>query len=453
VSHVVEVDLAVYALAPESLTEEQRTQIAAHLAECAACQGTHDFFAVSEEVLAEELRDATTWEPLLGSETQRVLMEYGALVAQEDGEAAELLKDYLASPITVAWQTLVTRRRFRTAGVVRALIRAAQAIRENDPLAALTFAENAIAIAEGLDDERYPDAAVDQLRATAWKEQANAQMFLGRLPQAHVSLDSAERYHRRYVPNGLGLSITAFVRAGVFYEQSRLDEAIVCAQHAELGYAHAGQEKRRMDAVFLRASILFEAGRTAEAIPLFRYTIDYGEEVGNLRLIARGCYAIGNCEVDLGNLGEASIHFRRALVIFRDVGPETARIATEWGIARVVLHGRKYEEAIRRLRDVATEFERLQMLTNAALVGLDIVEALLALGQTRRIVALAQHLAVVFTQAGKLTGALSAMAYLKEAAATHTLAVSHLREIRTFLRKAELQPNLQFLRPTSEESV
>lgn len=454
-SHIAEADLAMMALTPEALAPGRRAEIAAHLAECAACQQTHDFFAVSEAVLDAELHDPATWEPAIGSETQRALLEYSALVAKEDEEAAELLKPYLENPITAAWQMLATKRRFRTGGVVRALIREAHAIVESRPLSALTFAENAIAIAQGLDDERYPRSAADQLLATAWKERANAQMLLGRFPEALVSLDSAERCHRRYTPNGLGLASVALVRAGVFYEQGLLSDAMALSERAELGFAHAGDDKRRMDAVFLRGAILFESGRAVDAIPLFRQTIEYGEEIDGLRWVARGSYATGDCQLALGHLAEASACYHRALVIFREIGPEPDRLATEWGIARIILRGGKYADAIVRLRDVSTAFEQLQMVTDAALVGLDIVEALLALKKPRRIAAFAQHLFSVFTKAGMLTGALSAIAYLKEAAGTGELTTARLDEVRSFLRRAERQPSLQFIRPrsVSEDSV
>jgi len=447
VSHIGEVDLATYALTPGALSPAGRAEIAAHLAECAACQATHDFFAVSEDVLDAELRDEMTWEPLIGSETHRVLMECGAHVAREDREAEELLKPYLENPISAAWQMLVTRRRFRTGGVVRRLIRAAHGICDSDPLAALTFAENAIAIAEVLDPDRYSPAAADQLRGTAWKELAFAQMRLGRFPQALASLDRAERYHRRYRPNGANLSIVALLRGGVLYEQGHLDEAMAWAERAEHGFAHAGENRRRMDALFLRGAILFEAGRAAEAVLLFRQTIEYGEEAQNVRIIGRGSYATADCQLALENFNEASAHYHRALVIFREVGPEPDRLTTEWGIARLVLRVGKYDEAIARLRDVSARFERLQMVTDAALVGLDIVEALLALNKPRRIVAIARHLSSVFTDAGMLTGALAAIAYLKEAAVSGELSIEDLGKIRSFLRRAERQPNLEFVRP------
>ena len=177
-----------------------------------------------------------TCEPVVGSETMRTLTEWGERVAEEDREAAELLKEYLEKQISAAWQLLMTKRRLRTGGVVRALIRAAHGKHEDDALTALTFADNAIAIAEGLDDERYPHSAADQLRATAWKERANAQILLGRFAAAHRSLDSAERFHRRYTPNGLGLAIVTIVRAGLFYAQECFDEATTLAECAERGF-------------------------------------------------------------------------------------------------------------------------------------------------------------------------------------------------------------------------
>ena len=204
-----------------------------------------------------------------------------------------------------------------------------------------------------------------------------------------------------------------------------------------------------MDAVFLRASIMFHVGREREAINLFQQTVDYGEEVRDVRLIARGTYAIGDCHVALGNLGEASIHYHRALPIFRDVGPAVRRIETEWGIARIVLRSERYSDALRLLRAVSAQFENLQMITQAAYVGIDMMEALLALKQHRRIVALAQHLISVFTNAGMLTGALSAFAYLKEAAGAGNLALTDLEQVRSFVRKAQLQPSLRYVHADS----
>ena len=81
----------------------------------------------------------------------------------------------------------------------------------------------------------------------------------------------------------------------------------------------------------------------------------------------------------------------------------------------------KFPEAIRRFRDVESEFETRGLVTDAALVGLHMADAFLALGQYRQIAELASRLFRVFMDAGMLTGALTALAYIKDAAANETL--------------------------------
>jgi len=450
-SHIAEGDLALYAFEPDSLPAGRRAEMERHLAECAECQARHDFFAVTEE----DLGDLSTWERSVGSATYASLMEYGARIAEEDREAEVLLQHLIGRPAELAWTPLASKKKFRTGGVVRKLCAAAHAIYESDPLAALTLAEAAVSVAEVIPDDTYPANAVDQLRATAWKERANAQMLLGQCAEAHDSLDRAERFYRRIRNSGHGLSIVALVRASLLLQQEQFEEAMKMAERAELGLAHAGDNQRRMDALFLRACVTYEAGRPDEAVPLFRQVIEYGENTKSVQWIGRGSYAIGNCEVDRGNIGEASLQFHRALMIFREAGPEAHRIFTEWGIARVVLHGGKPSEAVRRLRDVAAEFEKRSMVTFAALVGLDITEVLLALERPKEIAKLAQHLFSVFTKAGILTGALSAFAYLKEAASAKRLTTTDVDFIRIFLRRAERQPSLRFSPParSAEDSV
>lgn len=437
----------LYAVQPDAMPRDRRAEIEAHLGSCAECQAAHDFFAIRDDV-DEMLGEPDTWELIFGSATHAALMEYGARVADEDRDAEIILEPFLKNPIQAAWTTLVAKRRFRTGGVVRKLNAAAHDNYRSKPRVALTFADAAISVAEVLPDDLYPVRAVYQLRGTAWKERANALMILGQFPQAHDSLDHAERAYAKTPHNGLGLSIVALIRAGVFYAQLRPDEAMAMAERAERGFAHVSDEKRRMDAAFLRGSIIFEAGDPNRALPIFQRIIEHGENTQNAHWIALGSYAAGNCEVDRMNLGEASMLFHRALRIFRERGPDYERLLTEWGVARVVFHGGNLSEAIRRFRNIATELEKRGMVSYAAYVGLDIAEGLLALDRQQEIVELAQHMFAVFTSARILTGALAALAYLKEAAAAKRLTKQDVAAVRVFLQRAERQPSLQFVPPS-----
>ena len=445
--HLSDAELARYAIDPESVSPDRRQVIEQETAICAICRTTLDFFSVvsTEELTEVELcKPASDWRGDGDPMTAHI-----ERITAEDRQAHELLEreGLLTSPTKTAWKNLQRDKRFVTGGVVRRLIAHAHSICENEPLAALTFADAAISIAEVLPDDTYPWNAVFELRGSAWKDRANALLIAGELPAALEALTHAERAYRHLQSPGFGLSSVALARAAVFCEQDRLEEAAACAEQAEHGFAHIGQEDRRMRAVFLRGSIKYEAGEIATVVTLFRQVLDYGELTNNHRWVARASYALGNCAVDNGNLGEASMHFHRALVLFREIGPDRERLAAEWGLGRVVLHGGDQSEAIRRLHVVAAELEKRSMLSDAALVRLDIVEALLAVGETRQIVEIATRLSRVFRSAGMITGALTAIAYMNEAAAAGKLTSGGVNAVRTFLRRSGRQPDLIFEPP------
>lgn len=441
--HIPKGELALFAFNPTSVSTERAAHIRRHTASCAHCQADLDFVSIRDEALGDD----DVWEPVVGSTTYDALMSFGARIAKEDREAEELLAPLLANPAHAAWTNLALQKRYLTGGVVRKLSAHAHSIFDSEPLDALTFADVAIAVAEALPVDLYPARAVYELRGTAWKERANALRLLGDFTEALESLRRAERAYRQLAEAGVPLANVAFVRAAVFYEQQRLEEAAQVAEVAERGFAHAGEEDRRMKALYLRANIHYESQDIASAITLYRQVLEHGENRNDAEWIARACYALGNCFIEARDLGEASMHFHKALMLFREVGPATERVRTEWGIARVFLHSGKHSEAIRRLKDVTAAFAQRSMVTDAALAGLDTAEALLVSGHMGQIVPLAQRLFTVFHTAGMLTGALTAIAYIKAVAAAGTLTPGDLQLVRTFLRRVERQPELVFAPP------
>lgn len=202
-----------------------------------------------------------------------------------------------------------------------------------------------------------------------------------------------------------------------------------------------------MKALHLRGSIKYEALQLDDAVAIFQRVIEFGQDMDDPSWVARGSYARANCEVDRGNLADASMLFHTALVIFREIGPAHDRICTEWGLARVVLHGGKPSDALHRLRNVTAAFEELGMVANVAFVGLDMADALLMLNRPEQVSKVAAHSFRSLKNAGILTSALTALAYLKEAAASGQLSPNVIQGVRTFLRRAERNPELIFAPP------
>lgn len=440
--HISDDELSRYSYDPESFPSERQAEIQRHIAGCTECDAHFDFYTAFDE----DLRDPAVWQPSDGA-VPMIMRAYRLRCEAEDAEADRLLKPYLANPTMAAFADIRKLREFRTGGVVRRLNAQANAMAANRPLAALAFADLAQSIADLLPDRIYPREIVHELRGTAWKERANALLRIGKIAEALQSLQQAERSYRRLQSPSLGLASVDLVRAAAYYQQGELATAETHAERAHQAFAYLGQPVRGITALHLRASIKLEALQSEAAGKLYQQVIEYGEEMNDAQWIAKGSYGRGNSELDRGNLAEASMLFTKAFVILRETGPVADRISTEWGLARVVLHGGKPSEAILRLRDVNAAFEKLGMVTDAALVNLDIADALLVLGHGDQIAKIAEHSYRVLKRAGVVTGALSALAYMKEAAAQGRLTPEVIQGVRQFLHRVERDPELVFVPP------
>lgn len=440
--HVPDLEISRFVHDPGSVAAERRTAIERHAAACAECAATLDFYRVAEE----DLKDAAVWLPADSTGLARI-KAFARRGEVENAEADALLKPYFANPPMAARTNLAMKREFQTAGVVRRLNAHAHSLAETKPLAALTFADFAQRIADLLSRDRYPMSVINELRGTAWKERANALLQRGRYTEALDSLQCAERAYEQTSMSPYGLAAVELVRASVYYQLEELPKAETHVRTAESLYADLDQESRRITAVFLRGSIRYLAQDLHSAASIFRQVIDFGRLTNDATWIAKGSYALANCELDRGNTSEANTLFHSALAIFRETGAVAETIATEWGLSRVILHDGRATEASRRLREVMRGFEELGMSMNAVFASLDLADALIVLRQPRQVAKVAARSFRLLKEAGVLTSALTALAYLQEAAANDRLSPGTVNDVRTFLRRTERHPEMLFAPP------
>ena len=361
--------------------------------------------------------------------------------------ADELLKDYFAEPEKAAWRNLAAQRKFVHGGVVRRLAKRAFDVCAKEPLDALIFADAAIAVAEALPKDDNPPNALYDLRGRAWKERANALNRLGEPVAALDALDHAEREYRQVTSNTLGLANVALVRAVAYLCLERFPEADREVQLAEALYERLGDTERRAKAMFLRGNILYESQQIEAASELFQTVLAYGESLDSKEWTAKGSYALANCVLDTGDVENAALLFSKALALFRITGPKTDRIAAEWGMARVLLARSLFKDALHRLNDVRAQLTALGMTDAAGVAALDAIEAMVALEMWKQVGGLARHVFKAFTEAGMLTSALTALAYIQTAAAEQRLTREAVREVRAFVKRVEREPNLLFVPP------
>ena len=208
--HIAHAELSLFAHDKLAFERDRREEIGSHVANCAECGATLDFYSAAEE----DLGDLAVWQPIIGS-TSAAMSAYAHQCAAEDAEADRLLKVYFENPRKAALANIRNLRKFHTGGVVRRLNARAHDVVASKPLDALIFADLAQAVADVLPDDIYPNKAVYELRGTASKERANALLRLAKFDEALEALERAEHAYEHLRSSGRGLAAVELGRAWV----------------------------------------------------------------------------------------------------------------------------------------------------------------------------------------------------------------------------------------------
>lgn len=444
-NHPSEDELARYAFDARSV--ENAGDLATHLAVCTDCASLLRLIETVDAGLADqeawELSDSTR---NLGTLDQ-TLHDLVSRVADEDEEADRLLKPLLPNPVALTRMNLAEKPKFRTGGVVRQLVAAARGALEREPLEALAFADSAIEVAESLPDDAYPAQAIFDLRGTSWKERANALRLLGRYDEAITALDRASEAYSQAPNVPLGPAIVRFIHATILYERGDLEGAFRLAAESSTEFLHFGDTDRVMRARQLQANIRFQQGRIAEARSMYEEILRFGRSEDDLTWIARASRPLGRCALEQRDLAAARRHFDESIAAFRRLGLTIEGLRSEWGPPLVALAEGNHDQAVAGFRDLQKRFLSHGLLTDAALVALDSMDGLFALGQTREIAKVAAELLETFTRAGMLTSALTAFAYLREAAAMQAISPQVIDHVRRFIQRTAREPMLLFAPP------
>jgi len=426
---------------------EPRGDIAAHLEECAECSARN----ADLQWLDDALSTPAAWRHprnirSIEEPTREHLREIATRLSRETTDAKRSLGSLIANPLPLIWKDVSRKRGFRTAGAVLVLCGAANDACERDPLHALNLADAALAIATSFNEaEHYLAAKVHQLTGHAWKERANALRYLGRFPIALDALDQAKREYERADANPWDLAIVLYNRGVVFSRSARPEEAEQCADEAAAIFEATGDRVRYLHARMLRATVRYWRQDFAGARDDYRALLARARDEGDDLLAARLSAAAARCELALGDARGAEPALLEALRVFERKGMETEVARIRWALARVSLVEGHFDVAIAKLRASRLEADRLGLANVAAYITLDLVEALVAMGdKLSEVQKLCRELFTTFKASGMVNEALTALAYLREATRARTITPEKVRHVCRFLNRLEDQPGLRF---------
>src|SRR5712692_3629058 len=144
-----------------------------HAQSCDTCAGTLE----SLRDLTGALRDGSVWDerPLSetpSTKTTNMLRAFAGRAKAEDAAAGLIVAKLLSASPEERSALLEKNPQWRTAGVVRRLLKVIVGTNSTDPKFASDVSALAVRVAESLNTEEYPFDTILKLRATAWRERA-----------------------------------------------------------------------------------------------------------------------------------------------------------------------------------------------------------------------------------------------------------------------------------------
>lgn len=436
--HYDEEVLAAFLTEPADAVARDR-----HLSACGLCRRTLDSLRATTEVLHER----AVWEddPLAAAprpETIAFLRTLQSTMAAENALADTYVKALLAGTRETWAKKLEAHPEWRTPATVRKLIEATDRYNFSSPLDAVEVTRLATDIIESLPSD--PLRERDRLAADAWREHAYALLVTGDYDAAEDGALRAETSSSGAASEYTNARAT-LMRALLLRAREQWLDAARLARTAAGEFWRHGDIARFCSARFTEAIALYDGGRYFEAARVYDDLRPFYSQIAG-QLVAVAIHNEALCHRELRDFTTAEKYFVEAIGRAEALQMDSLRAKTRWHFARVLIRQSRFAEAKQLLTLVRSDLEELGMAHDVADVSLDIVECLIALGQPSDIAALCRSAIAYFETASlaSSTSAMTALAYLQEAAAANRISPSELAHVRMMIledrKKSTPQP-------------
>lgn len=436
------------------LMEGDRFRFDAHIPSCTVCSGKLDTY----RTITGALRHHDVWDkaevrrdPVPATITN--LRAFADRMSFEDKAAEAILPQLLAGSREEWMPRLMAHPEWRTAGVVRGLAGRACATTPNNPPNGLALAELCTEVAEHLDSTIVRADTFEKLRGAAWRERAYALFYVGRYTDALTAADRADAAFQRCVVDEYDRARVAIVRTLALRPKEELSAALASVRFSADVFARFEDAGRVVSASLAQSQIMFSRGDYESAIetllPVERRLRD-SKDARNHALVLN---TLGSCRWKIGKLEEALVDHETAAMLYDALGIPTEAARNRWNVALILMLSGRGDDARPRLESLRSTFSGLGMTSEATLVSLDLAELHLARDRFDDVETIC-HAAMRSLEAAGLSytsRALTALAYIREAAQRRAVTPVAVKHVRDYIRRLPRDGQLLFAPPVEPE--
>jgi tetratricopeptide (TPR) repeat protein len=256
-------------------------------------------------------------------------------------------------------------------------------------------------------------------------------------------VQTAHRVLGHYAAADYDAARVSVVEAYVLRSMEEVGPALDDVRKSAATFRLYGDTAKASIASFAYAAVLMKANQYRDALDVFEQLLAVSQP---FFITAQLHLSIGVCHRELRQFEPALRHYQIALDAFESSGSTSSAVRVRWNIAGVLLLAGRTRDAYPRLQAVRESLVSLGMHEEAALAGLEVVEILLIEERHAEVEQICREVVSYFETAGVPYGrhALTALAYMRDAAAARKATVELVREVRQYVSRLPKQPNLLF---------
>jgi len=288
---------------------------------------------------------------------------------------------------------------------------------------------------------------VAELRAQAWKDLGIIYRYLARFSDSMEAFDRADAILQPFGRLKHQSAILQLARAGTLDEAGRHDAAMPLVHAARSAFRQAGDTRRLFLCGILEGAILQRSGRHRDAVVLYESLLEEARGLNDPDLEATLYLNTGLALVELGEFAAAGERLGQAAALFERLGRPLKVARTQLARGRMLVRQGNVEEGLAQLHSARGQFLRCNLVEEAGLCGLDIVEAHLSRGAAIEAEAFARQTVREFTAAHLNARAITALQYLSEAVAARKASAATVENVREFIQSLRRKPDAEFKVP------
>lgn len=409
-----------------------------HLPSCPVCAEKLESFRMIAGALEEsDVWDSRALQPEPVQSTISNLRAFADRMSFEDTLAEPILRELLAGAREEWMPRLQQHPEWRTAGVVRKLVEETTRILMTVPPDAMEMTALSTEIADHLDPTTFSSDTVARLRGAAWRDRAYVLFYVGRYAESVKATERAELNLDTCVVDEYDRARVSIVKALALHP---MEETVSATSHSRFStetFTRFGDLTRLAAAQMTEAQVLFSSGKFKEALAILEPLELRLRETDDLSTHAQALANLAYSYWQLGRIEEAVRNNETAAAMCEAIGLDTECTRLRWNNAAILAGAGRVDDAFLRFEMLQKEFDELEMIVPAAMVRLDIAELLLVREEFAGVEAICRAAMRSFEQAGISYSprAMTALAFIQEAARHRTVTPVLIRHVREYLRE------------------